>query len=296
MVTALEARNLTARGAKDSAERTYASVKAAFDQAPGLKRYDYEVFLQGSYANATNIRGDSDVDIVAMLKSTYMPDLELLSSSEKRAYQADSFPGTVRLDDFRGDVHRALTSYYGSRRVSGKDKCIRIDGENGYLDADVVPSYQVRRYRNFSPSRRGDFIEGIEIRPQTGGSVVNYPKEHRRNGAAKNARCHERFKGTVRQVKRLAVKGSDAGHFGKSEAPGYLLECLAYNVSDDWFVADDRERLIKALAYILVLLENDDYVRAISSCDGVHRLFVDDPGGHDAVTAHRVIRHLLAMT
>ncbi len=84
VVTALEARNLTAKGAKDSAERTYASIKAALDQAPGLKRYDYEAFLQGSYANATNIRGDSDVDIVAMLKSTYMPDLELLCSSEKR--------------------------------------------------------------------------------------------------------------------------------------------------------------------------------------------------------------------
>lgn len=229
-----------------------------------------------------------------MLKSTYIPDLDLLNPSGREAYEASSLPGTVRLDDFRTDVQNALSGYYGPHRVSGKNKCIRVDGENGYLDADVVPSYQVRRYRNFPQRREDDFIEGIAIRPVDGGSVVNYPKEHRRNGAAKNARCNERYKMTVRQVKRLAVRASEQGHFNKSDAPGYLLECLVYNVSDDWFVANDLDRLIKVLAYVQVLLEDNRHVRAITACDQVHRLFVDDPGGHDPQSALRVINHIIS--
>jgi hypothetical protein len=221
MVTAQEARNWTAPGAQDGAQRTYASIKQALERAGLDRRYSYEVFMQGSYANATNIRGDSDVDVVAMLRSTYIPVVAELSPAEKQNEQRrGGGPATVTLDQFREDVHRALVKYYGSARVHPKDKCIRVDGNDSYLDADVVPAYQVRRYTSFPAVGEPDFVEGIQIRPRSGGSIVNYPKEHIKNGAAKNRATHERYKATVRQVKRLAVRAIAQGRFTKQDAPG----------------------------------------------------------------------------
>lgn len=290
MVTAQEARNWTASGAQDGAKRTYASIKQALEQAGLNRRYSFEVFLQGSYANATNIRGDSDVDVVAMLTSTSIPDLSLLSAAEKARHQSQRSPGTVTLAEFRRDVHEALTNYYGTSRVHGKDKCIRVDGKDSYLDADVVPAYQVRRYTSFPVAGRPEFVEGIQIRPRSGGSIVNYPKEHIRNGASKNGACHERYKATVRQVKRLAVRAIAQSRFTKQDAPGYLLECLVYNVPNHVFVYDDQERLRDVVLHLHV--RDADSLRQFLSCDRIHRLFVNDPGEHNEYTAKRVLKEL----
>ena len=36
----------------------------------------YDIYLQGSYQNDTNISGDSDVDVMLELKSTFYHDME----------------------------------------------------------------------------------------------------------------------------------------------------------------------------------------------------------------------------
>src|SRR4029450_1975896 len=59
------------QGAIATAQATHVSVRAALSHAQSLIRtHDYEVFLQGSYRNATNIYAESDVDIVVQLKET----------------------------------------------------------------------------------------------------------------------------------------------------------------------------------------------------------------------------------
>lgn len=276
----------TARGAQDAAQRTYASVRTALERSPRLAPYNYEVFLQGSYANATNLRGDSDVDIVVMLRSTYIPNVDQLSSSERQLYDANRIPGTFKLADFRSDMHAALDAYYGNGRVHGKDKCIRVDRRDGYVDADVVPAYQHRLYTAYTGHRTA-YIEGIEIRPRSGGSIVNFPKEHIRNGEEKNGRCITRYKPTVRQVKRLANHAASMGKFEKGALPGYVLECMAYNVGDDRFVSNDSDRLLKVM--VSLHIQNAEDYRRMKSCDEVHRLFVDDPGKHNEYLAKRVI-------
>lgn len=282
-----ELTNWTAVGTKDAAERTYNSVKAALDSSPALKGRSFDVFLQGSYANATNLRGDSDVDVVAMLTSTYVPDTTHLSVPERAAYERDRIPATYLAADFRRDVQAALQTYYGAGRVEPKNKCLRVHATQGYVDADVVPALEHRLYTSYAGQYSGKWIEGIRIYPLRGDSIVNYPKEHIRNGQAKNQRCAARYKPTVRQVKHVRLRAESEGSLREGEVPGYLLECMVYNVSDGRFVAEDATRVAQVLGELAAA-----NLSALYSCDGVHHLFVDDPGRFDANEARRIIQIL----
>lgn len=287
-VAVAERRAWTAPGTKDAAERTYASIKYALANSAGLKRFDYEVFLQGSYANVTNLRGDSDVDIVAMLRSTFVGNTKRLSTIEKAVYERARVPATVTINTFRDEVRTALAEAYGAVRVHDRNKCIQVDKRDGYIDADVVPSYQYKLFTSYPQFGEPKFIEGIEIHPKSGGSIINFPKEHIKNGQQKNARCGDRYKPTVRQIKRLSNHAADLGKFEKGTVPGYVLECMVYNINDAPFIADDGDRLLRVMA-ALHSLDASQYAEHFKSCDGVHHLFKDDPGRHNEYTARRVI-------
>lgn len=78
-----DVRNWTQQGSQGAAKLTYDAVKLALLLCDDLDKYQYEVFLQGSYANSTNTCGDSDVDVVVMLTSTFTSDTSRLSVAEK---------------------------------------------------------------------------------------------------------------------------------------------------------------------------------------------------------------------
>lgn len=272
--------NWTAPGADVAAQATYASVKRAL--ADLEQRRNIEIFLQGSYANHTNIRADSDVDIVVMTRQTFQGAHERLDAVGRARWVA--LPdGTYHSDDLRREVTDALTSYYGVERVHPRNKCIRVDKRDGYVDADVVPCLEYRWFR--SPgSDIADYVEGVAIHPDQGARIINFPKEHRRNGEAKNIRCGGRYKSTVRQMKRLRNRAVDEGRIQHSEAPGYLLECMTYNVADPNFLVDDSDRLRD----VVLSLRHSDKSSFIS-CDGIHTLFGTDPGGYTVAQGQRVI-------
>ncbi|RLK24683.1 nucleotidyltransferase-like protein [Micromonospora sp. M71_S20] len=291
MVTSeAERRQWTQQGAQDTAKRTYDSVKTAISRSPALAG-KVDIFLQGSYANATNTRGDSDVDIVVMSTTTYYPDTRLLSMAEVAREQQYGGQATTTSYQFRKLVEQALIAYYGSARVHAKNKCLRVDKRDGYVDADVVPAEQVRRYTSFPAYGSPDWIEGISIQPLQGPRIVNYPKEHRKNGQRKNGLCGEKYKPTVRQLKRLRRRAVEAGLIPKGSAPGYLIECLTYNVPNHLFVHDDSTRLLKVLAWLHTQTAAELTAR-FTACDEVHHLFVDDPGDHDAHLTIRVLDQL----
>src|ERR1044071_1693675 len=68
---------------------------------------NYTDYLQGSYANTTNIRGDSDVDIVIECTSIFYNNL---SADEKKSLGLN--PGQHSFEDFRNEVISALVAYY----------------------------------------------------------------------------------------------------------------------------------------------------------------------------------------
>ena len=70
------------RGAVTTAKKTHASIRNALALHEWPGNLDHEVYLQGSYRNATNIRGDSDVDIVVQIHNPWRSDLSDLSAYE----------------------------------------------------------------------------------------------------------------------------------------------------------------------------------------------------------------------
>jgi hypothetical protein len=181
----------------------------------------------------------------------------------------------------------ALTAYYGSSRVHPQNKCIRVDGTSGYVDADVVPSLQYRWFTGLDANLSSDFIEGIAIHPRNGGRIINFPKSHIANGQAKNELCGGRYKATVRQLKRLRNRAVDEGRLAHDVAPGYLLECMAYNVPPSEFVSYDSARLSKVVLWLRHAEKSGFW-----SCDGIHRLFQTDPGDFNTATAQVIVNAL----
>ncbi|NQX10365.1 nucleotidyltransferase [Microbacteriaceae bacterium VKM Ac-2855] len=263
-------------------------MKTALELSTELDDIDYKVFLQGSYANDTNTRGDSDVDVVVMMTSTFMPDTSQLGATEKDSHARNRIPGTTTAQELRGKVERALRSYYGDSRIEPKNKCLRVAKTAGYVDADVVPALQHRRFTSYTPSGSSDWIEGISIQPLRGERIVNYPKEHIRNGQSKNGVANGNYRPTVRQVKRLRRRAVDLGRLSRTDAPGYLLECLVSNVPNRYFENDPSDRLLGVLSY-LSIFDAAALREEMWSGDRIHKLFIDDPGEHNEYIAARVL-------
>lgn len=271
----------TAAGSDATAQRTYTSIKVALADLSSHR--DVEVFLQGSYANTTNVRSDSDVDIVVMTKQTFQGETTRLGTEARARWDRIS-PATFTASDLRSEVYAALVSYYGASRVESKNKCIRVVKTDGYVDADVVPCLQYRRYVNPDPNLDSEYTEGVSITPLRGARIVNFPKEHIKWGQIKNILGDGNYKKTVRQVKRLRTRAVDLGLLPDGIAPGYLLECLTYNAPNELFENNDSTRLMKVLSW----LKHADKA-GFDSCDWVHKLFVNDPGDFEVAVAQQIL-------
>ena len=74
----------------------------------------FEIFLQGSYRNSTNIRADSDVDVVAQITQVWYKDLSQLTPEQRAAYERTFFPGTYTAVNWRKNVEAVLRKKFGN--------------------------------------------------------------------------------------------------------------------------------------------------------------------------------------
>ena len=211
----------TNQGDQAGSAGTYASIKSALAAHNWPTEMRHEVYLQGSYPNSTNIRRDSDVDVVVESPSILYHNVP----QHQRVEYGLSRPAQYTWQQFRDQVYQALRSYYGSAVTSGK-KCIKVAGNSSRLSADVVPCCTYHQYRSVY-----DYGKGITFWISSGTQttqIVNFPKLHKRHGEAKNPTCHGRYKPAIRMFK-------NARNTARSEFPSYFLECLLYNVPDSRF-------------------------------------------------------------
>ena len=270
--TPAEHSNWTKAVAGSAARDTHLLIRDVLKSSQVWNEYSLDVFLQGSYANHTNIRAGSDVDIVVM--SRQAPTLGLSGHS---------------VAGLRFKIHSILIEHFGLHRVDSKNRCIRVYKSPGYVDADVVPCFHFNERIKSNPNWTDGFIEGIVIQPVRGAPIKNYPKAHKKNGEDKNDHCHGLYKMTVRQVKHLRNRAVSEGRLEKDEAPGYLLECMLFNVSKEYFVLDDSQRLRN----VCTRMHTEDK-RSFWSCDYVHRLFGDDPGAFTIQQGNKIAYALLS--
>lgn len=265
---------------------TYASIVQAIHSADELVRYQYDVYLQGSYANATNIRADSDVDVVVELTSSFRSDISTLSGFELHQYLSLS-DSTVTLDEFRRDILAALRAKYGWGQVTEGSKCLKVAGSGRRLPVDVLPAQQYRLWRSVS---RSDYEAGIVFRTRDGRDVVNYPKQHRDNGRAKHAATNRNYKGLVRAVKNARRRLVEDGLLSRDVSPSYFVECILYNVPTSSYTWDISETYLNVLIW---LGENQGRLAGLRCQNEITDLFGPTPEQWDTERASQLILALL---
>lgn len=261
-VTKQQLESWTSPGAEQSAKNSHTSIREAVSrgQFPGGKTP--EVFLQGSYKNHTNIRGDSDVDVVC-----FWPDVFYSNLSEEDKRRLGINTSSYTWDDFESTVRAALTDYYGSNRIRVRNKAIAVRFDSsGYVPADVVVSIGYRLFDN-----EDNFQEGISLLDRTSRKlIVNFPKQHSRNGDSKASRTSGEFRKVVRASKNARNKAIEEEFLDPKDAPSYFVESLVYNVVDSAFDGD----ILGTLWQVIQLSEKPESHRMCQN--GITPLFGGD--------------------
>ena len=219
---------------------TYATIKNVLDykDAPYLARTKVDVFLQGSYRNATNVYGDSDVDIVVCQTSSFLYSLDQLGPAGKNAFSA-AFPGNAAYGfaNFKVDVTTWLQKQYPGALDTSPKKAMFLKGNgSSRRDADILVCSEYHDYYNFPDgASEGGFYPGVKFYTTEGVPIVNYPKLHIKRCEDKNQNTDGNFKATVRIYKNMRKRLIDVGLLADGVAPSYYIEGMLYNVDDDVF-------------------------------------------------------------
>lgn len=242
------------QGAVVTAKSTHELIRKALKEYEPLKKWSFDVFLQGSYKNDTNTRGDSDVDVVARLDSSFVSNTSSLSDYEKSLYKSAFSDASYTWQNFRADVLAALRTYFGFSEVDDTgNKSLKIKAGPNRLKADVIPCLQYRRYayfRNISDQKYADGIVFYTMRERR--EVVNFPISHYDNGVAKNNQSATNgwYKPVVRVFKNMRKHLVEKQMLEKDVAPSYFVECLLYNVPSSLFGQSFQQSVAHTLRWL----------------------------------------------
>ena len=209
---------------QDRAERL---VRAAIDESDEIDNGQVEIYTKGSYPNNTNVRRDSDVDVVVELHACFYAapksGVTLLNPGPTTPYTGQWTP-----TKWRAAVKTAMVNYFGASSVDASGKvAINIGAVAGSRpSADVVPSFLYYRYEDAYKQEKN---QGSCVFPSDGGDmIVNWPEQQLQNGRTLNTTTGGRYKNFVRALKNaentLVAEGS------LDSLPSYFMECLVYNV------------------------------------------------------------------
>lgn len=226
-------------------------IQRAISNSTALSKHDIRVFAHGSYRNNTNVRQNSDVDIIVCCKDTFFPDFAL----SKGLTQADVgySNATYFYDQFKSEVHQALVNQFGANGVTPGNKAFDVHANSYRVDADVVAAFEHRRYLRTNTYGGFSYDSGIEFRSSFDEQVVNWPDQHHANGVTKNNATNYGYKYLTRILKRLRYEMVDQGIAAASGISSYRVECMTYNVPDEGF---RNSSYVADVRYILTHLYN----------------------------------------
>ena len=236
------------------------------------------MYLQGSYPNATNIYGDSDVDIVVETSNVFYHNLPF-SVKQQMGWDDARYSWA----NFRDEVKIALTSHFGHDKVSQANKCIKVNGDGGNrLNADVVPSCTYKQYHGGTHA-----ASGITFWTQSSQQVVNYPRLHLYNGQGKNTSCSFQYKPNIRVFKNARNIAQ-----ANSPYPSYFLECLFYNVPTSNFVTKHTDTYMNCISWLYQATQNNQLDSFLCQ-NGVELMFGDGLHQSSISDAIRLIADLV---
>jgi len=220
-------------------------VKEAIKNSEKLKSKTIKVFGQGSYANDTNVKNNSDIDINVRLDDTVY--VQVPNNKEKNDFgYSDS---NYTFSQYRKDVYDALVEYFGYEYIVDKNKCITVLPNSSRVETDVVPTLRLDRYDTENKTSK---IEGVRFIAKDNSVITNYPLQHIDNGKSKNANTQKRFKRLTRIYRRIRYKMIEDNVGVSDNITSFLLECLVWNVPNHIFNNYDSwtDRLKESIIYI----------------------------------------------
>ncbi len=229
------------QGSQVQSASTYQTIKGVLDDPSSpYYKWNYRIFLQGSYGNHTNIYADSDVDVVICLTSVYYGDISHLNDVEKARYEANRSPGGIDFNEFKSAVLAWLKEKFGADVKAGK-KAIFIPGNGTRRDADVLVCVANKTFTSYPATGESAFIEGVCFWTLDGEKIVNYPRRHLDNCTTKNGATASRFKPNIRVLKNMRNAMIKHGYIKGGLAPSYYLEGMLSNVPAQHFVASRQQ-------------------------------------------------------
>lgn len=269
-------------GSVTQSSTTYQTVRNALTAtSAAYSDKSFEVFLQGSYGNATNIYAESDVDTVIRLDSIFWHNVAELPADQQAAFHR-GHPGVpgYTFAEFKQGVAARLSSAFGTDVEPGT-KALRIKANGSRRSADVVVCYQYRRYSRYISATDYHFVPGIIFLTTSGSQIINYPKGHSDNCTTKHQATNSWFKPTVRIIKNMRTRLVESNAIHTGVAPSYYIEGMLYSVPNDkfggsyattfancinWLLATDRTKLICANEQYW-LLGNSNVQWTTANCD-----------------------------
>ena len=274
------------------ADRAARMINDSISSYAPLNKKQMSVYGSGSYKNNTNTRNESDIDIVVVLQDCFFPKYP-----QGKPPQSEDLGHTggvaYGLNAFREDVGRALVAKFGSQGVTAGSKAFDVHSNTARLDADVAVFLEHHRYTGKKNSDgTWHYLEGVEMRGQDGTRIINWHRDHYRNGVDKNIRTGRRYKRIARVMKCLRddmKRGEKKEVREAADVPSFLLECLAFNASDNCYQQEDLYDDLKAVITELwnsTKPEKDDFI--LKEVSGLKWLFgADQPW--TKVSAHNFL-------
>ena len=222
-----------------------ASVQAHTAIRDALARHNlpvHEMFLQGSYKNDTNLRRNSDVDLVVQLNARLRPGVAALIGSQRQS--SDSHEAAYeRWRSFRRLVLAALREKFGDAVSTGR-KSLKV--ARGPIPAamDVVVTLKCGN--------------GTALYiPDEHRWAVSFPQQHHSKGASKERGTTGRYKRATRMFKAARNHLIESNALADGTAPSYFVECLVYNVPNTLFKSSLAQTYMEAVNWLSTAMLGD---------------------------------------
>ena len=207
---------------QEKQDRTERMVRKAVNNHEGFNGCSLSVYAKGSYANNTNVKTDSDVDVAVQCHEALYWDEET-----KGTHTAEgTYKGIWTPSKLRSELKAALEEVFPQQVDSTGSTAFRINSSTARVDADVVPCFDYRYYFSSGATR-----DGAKIFKKSGSSFQNYPEQQLTNGRLKNTRTNLRYKKAVRIMKR--IENAMVAEGVHRVVPSFFVECLVYNCLDE---------------------------------------------------------------
>ena len=244
----------------DKIDRTTRMIREAISANTFLSNLDLQIIIQGSYANNTNVRGESDVDVCVLMRDIYNYETLQASPGTTHYHQITHTPPHITSKQFKEALHTALNTKFGMQQVARGNKSLKIRSGSARVNADVVAANVYRLYLpdQYQPvNYLTTTLEGVAIHPDQGAMIINWPLQHKENGIEKNKITGGRYKAVVRVLKSLNLEMQSASY---QPIPSFLLECLVYNCPEHCFanekLYENVQSVLLQISFLQTLLGN----------------------------------------